>query len=92
MAKVILKGYIMVSAADLSRLENELPNHLRLTRAEAGCLIFDVTKDVDIAGKFHVDEEFVDQQSFALHRQRVEKSHWGKVSAGAERFYEITES
>lgn len=43
MPEVILKGYILVNPSDLKIIEKELQNHIKLTREEENCLIFEVT-------------------------------------------------
>jgi len=45
MSKVILEGHIIVPDADLNAVKEELDNHIKLTREEDGCLIFNVTQD-----------------------------------------------
>ncbi len=89
MTRVSLKGHILVPAAELSMVENELPNHILLTREEPGCLVFEVTQDQVDPCKFHVDELFEDQMSFARHQQRVKASRWGRATGSVERFYDI---
>lgn len=89
MAKVVLKGYIIVTDDDLPAVKQELENHKRLTRAEEGCLIFEVTQSEDNPNRFDVYEEFTDKEAFEKHQVRVKSSYWGEVSANAERHYEI---
>jgi len=50
LSKVILKGYITVLYEDLSAVREELPNHIKLTLQEEGCLVFEV-KDIKHAFK-----------------------------------------
>ena len=92
MSKVILQGHILVPNADLDAVIEALPTHVELTRAEAGCLIFDVVQDETEPNKFHVFEEFVDQAAFTAHQARVRNSQWGAITQDVERFYHITES
>ena len=88
MAKVILKGYVIVPDADLEAVKKELVNHIRLTRQEKGCLVFNVSQDSQNLNKFDVYEEFVDQDSFALHQDRTRDSEWGAIAAHVVRHYE----
>ncbi|MEM7118280.1 MAG: putative quinol monooxygenase [Chloroflexota bacterium] len=90
MSKVILKGHIIVPENDLAAVEKELVNHIRLTRQEEGCLIFKVTQDPNQPQRFDVYEEFVNQDAFDKHQQRVKSSYWGKVAANVARHYEIS--
>ncbi|MBL0480135.1 antibiotic biosynthesis monooxygenase [Aeromonas veronii] len=92
MSKVILKGFIVVPQAELTAVINELDNHIRLTRLEDGCLIFEVTQNEENQYRFDVYEEFKDQTTFDRHQLRVKSSKWGKVSVNVERYYEVTVS
>ncbi|WP_086930172.1 putative quinol monooxygenase [Agarilytica rhodophyticola] len=92
MSKVILQGYIVVADRDLSAVETELPKHIIRTRLEEGCLEFQVTRDSYNTNIFNVYEEFTDRNALEAHRERVKTSNWGKVSAGAERHYKISDA
>lgn len=89
MSNVILKGYLLVPPADLPAVKQELPNHIRLTRKEAGCLVFEVSQDHENAQRFNVYEEFSSKEAFAAHQVRVRSSKWCEITAGMERYYEI---
>ncbi|WP_407705150.1 putative quinol monooxygenase [Aeromonas veronii] len=89
---MILKGFIVVPQAELTAVINELDNHIRLTRLEDGCLIFEVTQNEENQYRFDVYEEFKDQTTFDRHQLRVKSSKWGKVSVNVERYYEVTVS
>jgi len=82
-----LKGFITVPDSDISDVLNELPNHIELTRKEAGCLVFNVTQDENDRSRFNVYEEFEDKQSFEQHQSRVRSSMWGKITKNVERNY-----
>ena len=90
--KVVLKGYIIVPDEDLPAVREELVNHKRLTRAEAGCLIFKVTQNENNPNRFDVYEEFADREAFEQHQRRAKRSRWAEVSANVKRHYEILES
>ena len=66
-----------------------LPLHLGLTRAEKGCISFNVTPTHDPL-VWQVDEYFRDAVSFRAHQQRVSSSEWGRETSGIERRYTIT--
>ncbi|MBU3070771.1 antibiotic biosynthesis monooxygenase [Aestuariicella sp. G3-2] len=91
MNKLTLQGHITVPAKDLSAVMAELPAHIARTRAEEGCLLFEVTQSPDDPCVFNVYEEFVDRTAFELHRQRVRASAWGTVTEDVERHYSISE-
>ncbi|MDR5012672.1 putative quinol monooxygenase [Aeromonas veronii] len=90
MSKVILKGFIIVPPNDLAAVKDELDNHIQLTRAETGCLIFKVTQDPLNPCRFDVYEEFFDEAAFQAHQARVKSSRWGKITVNVERHYMVT--
>jgi len=85
-----LEGYILVPDSDLSAVVNELINHTALTQAEEGNLIFQVTQDDNNKNRFDVYEEFIDQQAFDLHQERVKNSVWGFITTNVKRYYKIS--
>ncbi|MEH8183135.1 putative quinol monooxygenase [Aeromonas veronii] len=90
MSRVILKGFIIVPPNDLAAVKDELDNHIQLTRAETGCLIFKVTQDPLNPCRFDVYEEFFDEAAFQAHQARVKSSRWGKITVNVERHYMVT--
>lgn len=80
-----LSGTITVPVDDLERLRAELPEHVRLTLAEAGCRAFSVVEHA--GGVFAVNETFVDEAAFAAHQARIRGTAWAAVSANAVRDY-----
>jgi quinol monooxygenase YgiN len=92
LAKVILKGFIIVPDSDLEVVKAELIIHKDLTLNETGCSIFTVTPDEVNLNKFNVYEEFVDQAAFDNHQARVKSSKWGDVTQNVERHYQISSS
>ena len=67
-----------------------LPNHIRLTRAEAGCLNFAVTPTTD-PFIWEVSETFVDRAAFDAHQTRTAASDWAAQTAGITRDYTVTD-
>ena len=65
-----------------------LPLHMELTRAEQGCLSFEVNVTENPL-VWQVDEQFEDAASFRAHQQRVSGSAWGRATADIARRYEI---
>ncbi|WP_421198772.1 putative quinol monooxygenase [Aeromonas enteropelogenes] len=90
MSKVILKGFIIVPQSDLAQVKDELARHIQLTRAEPGCLVFEVMQDSANSCRFDVYEEFVDNIAFQAHQARVKSSYWGEVTVNIERHYKVT--
>lgn len=70
-------------------MAQHLPLHIELTRAEQGCLSFEVNLTQNPL-VWQVDEQFQDALSFRAHQQRVAASEWGRATAGIERRYGIT--
>ncbi|UTW45602.1 antibiotic biosynthesis monooxygenase [bacterium SCSIO 12696] len=91
MPKIILQGHIVVPETDLPEVEAELPRHIELTKAEKGCLDFQVTQSLENKRIFTVYEEFIDRAAFEYHQQRVKKSYWGTMAVNVERHYRISE-
>lgn len=89
MVKVILEGYIDVLESDLDSINLELVTHIELTRAEEGCLVFQVEQDKENNNRFNVYEEFVSKEAFEKHQERVKKSRWGSVTKNVQRNYNI---
>lgn len=90
MDKVTLKGYIIVPELELAKVRPALDIHIALTRAENGCIVFDVIQDSIDKHKFNVYEEFVDSASFLAHQARVRSSKWGEISKNLARQYKVT--
>ncbi|HGG05717.1 MAG TPA: antibiotic biosynthesis monooxygenase [Aliiroseovarius sp.] len=89
--KIQLTGYIDVPADRLTKVSAALPEHIRLTRAETGCISFDVTPSPDVAGRFDVSEVFADRSSFDAHQKRAGATNWAKVTKDIPRQYQIVE-
>ncbi|MDO5657671.1 MAG: GNAT family N-acetyltransferase [Paracoccus sp. (in: a-proteobacteria)] len=71
--------------AEAARIRALLPAHIEATRAEPGCLRFDV-EEVG-ARLWQVDELFTDDDAFAAHQTRAGGSAWGQGTAAAPRDY-----
>ncbi|MDO1581343.1 putative quinol monooxygenase [Rhizobium oryzicola] len=87
--RVYLDGHIDVPAERLEAVTAALPQHIALTRAEAGCLKFEVVPSETVAGRFLVSEVFTDQEAFDAHQARTKASEWFQVTAGIPRDYSI---
>ncbi len=84
-----LTGYIDVPSDRRETVAEALPRHIALTRAEAGCLSFEVTEDAKLSGRYHVAERFVDRAAFDAHQTRTKASVWATVTDGLPRQYQI---
>jgi quinol monooxygenase YgiN len=80
---------ICATAAEAARVRAHLPDHIRLTRAEPGCLRFDVVATDDPL-VWQVDETFIDQAAFDAHQARTQASRWARETAGIARDFTLT--
>ena len=87
---VTLQGTLLVPADARDAVRAALPDHIRLTRAEPGCLQFDVDEDPARPGVFHVSERFRDTAAFEAHQTRAQASEWARVTEGMTRDYRVT--
>lgn len=77
---------ICVTAAEAARVKVSLPEHIRLTRAEPGCLSFEVTPTGDPL-VWSIEEAFADRTAFGAHQTRTGASTWAAETAGIARDY-----
>lgn len=77
---IMLHGrLICTDAAQMMMALDLLPDHVALSRAEPGCLRFDIRQDDDPL-IWHLDEAFTDAAAFAAHQARTADSLWGRGS------------
>ena len=87
--EVRLTGRLICASQDEARIvQTHLPEHVRLTRAEPGCLSFVVEATADPL-IWSVSERFQDKAAFARHQSRTRASVWAVVTAAIKRDYEI---
>ncbi|WP_166998105.1 putative quinol monooxygenase [Paramicrobacterium fandaimingii] len=90
MSCVELRGRLVcANRAEASTIERHLARHIELTRAEPGCLSFEVRPTGDPL-VWTVAEKFAGQESFAAHQTRVAVSEWGRATAGIKRDYTVS--
>jgi quinol monooxygenase YgiN len=82
---------ICATEQEAARVRAHLGEHLRLTRAEPGCLSFEVSQGADPL-VWQVDESYADRAAFEAHRARMADTAWANASAGIRREYKITEN
>ena len=86
-----LSGTLTCATPEDARLvERLLPEHIRLSRASAGCLSFSVLAKAD-GLTWAVDETFADRAAFTAHQARAAASAWGRATAHIARDYRIFE-
>lgn len=87
---VRLSGHIFcTNVQDLAALRAHLPEHLRLSRAEPGCLSFEVRQTADPL-VWSVEESFADEAAFDAHQARTRASLWFAATAHLRRVYSVT--
>lgn len=87
--KIYLDGHIDVPTERMAAVSAALADHIALTRAEPGCLKFEVTPCSAVSGRFLVSEIFTDQSAFDAHQNRTRASSWFRVTEGIARDYTI---
>ena len=92
MSRISLSGFLLCrSLEEADRVSELLPEHIRLTRAEAGCLRFEVFRSQSDPVRFAVREVFRDRAAFEAHQARAASTVWAKATKGIPRDYKITE-
>ena len=87
---VYLTGKLICASEEQASIVREyLPEHIRLTLREPGCLEFEVTHAG--AMTWDVAEVYADRRAFEAHQARVKASTWGAVTLGIAREYQIRE-
>jgi quinol monooxygenase YgiN len=89
--KIQLSGHMDVPLERMDAVLSAVTDHITLTRAEEGCLSFEVTPCPNVQGRFLVAETFKNRAAFDHHQTRTGTSPWAKITAGLQRDYKITE-
>jgi quinol monooxygenase YgiN len=85
MGMITLTGTLTCqSEAEAEMVRTYLPEHVRLTSAEPGCLKFEVAQKDD-PWVWHLEEAFVDAAAFSAHQTRNAASPWAEKSAALAR-------
>ena len=79
------------TAAEAELVRQHLPEHIRLSRAEPGCLTFNVDATDDPL-VWRLDESFADKAAFKAHGDRMRASAWFTATAGLARAFEVRET
>lgn len=84
-------GTLTCATADEAELVRaNLPEHIRLSRAEPGCLTFNV-EPTDDPLVWRLDESFADKAAFKAHGDRMRSSAWFTVTQRLARNFEVRE-
>lgn len=71
-----LRGQLRcLTEAEAGAVRAHIADHIRLTRAEPGCLTFDIA-ETDDPMTFEVMESFRDRAAFDAHQARTRDSAW----------------
>jgi quinol monooxygenase YgiN len=90
MTEVTLTGQLICADdAEAARVQAALAAHISATRAEAGCISFEVTA-TDDPRIWQVDERFDSPAAFDAHQTRAASSAWAFETKGIKRAYTIT--
>ena len=86
-----LRGQLIcMTDAEAEAVRAHLPLHVSLSRAEAGCLTFEVSP-TDDPMVWEVMESFRDRASFAAHQARTRDSAWFAATRGILRDFKMEE-
>jgi quinol monooxygenase YgiN len=80
---------ICASQEEAALVATHLPEHIRLTRLEPGCLSFEVTQ-TDDSVIWRVEELFSDGAAFEAHQDRAKASTWGAATRAIRREFQIS--
>ena len=79
-----------LTAADLAVVQTYLPEHICLSRAEPGCIAFDVRQSADPL-IWLLDETYTDKAAFEAHQTRNRASVWWEFSQGLRRDFNLSD-
>lgn len=82
-------GYVRVPEATLEEFIEALEVHTALTRAEPGCLQFEIRQRPEVPEVFDVREAFVDRAAFLAHQERASRTPWKALTSDVERHYRL---
>lgn len=89
MAVIRLTGTLLCAPHEADTVRAALPRHLRLTRAEPGCMAFDVTETAPCV--FSVSKCFADRAAFEAHQARTRASDWWQATRHMTRDFSLAE-
>ena len=92
MRRIAITGHMTVpgDAQRLAAVRAAMEQHAELSRAEDGCLKFEVTP-TDTPGRFQVSELYSNRAALERHKHRTAASPWPAMAAGIERDYSVRE-
>ncbi|WP_245781102.1 putative quinol monooxygenase [Celeribacter neptunius] len=87
MSKILLTGTMTCAQDEIESVVSLLPMHIRQSRAEPGCLQFELWQDELKPTEFHITEVFRDERAFEAHQDRTRNSDWFRVTGHMMRDY-----
>ncbi len=76
------------TSADAETVTRLLPEHIRLSRAEAGCITFNVVQTAPLI--WTLNETFTDLAAFEAHQARTSTSDWFAATRHIARDFKVT--
>jgi quinol monooxygenase YgiN len=90
---VTLTGFLICrSLEEADRVSELLPEHIRQTRSEIGCVRFEVWRSRADPVRYAVYELFTTREAFEAHQIRTEASAWFRATRHIPRDYRISET
>ncbi len=80
MSKVLLTGTMTCAPSEVDDVLSVMADHIRKSRAEAGCMQFELWQDELTPTAFHVSEVFLSEAAFAKHQERTQGSDWWRIT------------
>lgn len=92
MSHVILTGFLICrTLEEADRVAGLLPDHIRVTRSEPGCIACEMLRSMADPVRFAVRQIFATQADFDAHQARLADSHWRRVTGSIPREYVLTD-
>ena len=86
---VWVSGHLICSSwQEAEILKSHLLEHIRLTQAEPGCIVF-VVSQTDDPLIWRVEESFRDRKAFEVHQKRTRSSAWWAATVKIRRDYQV---
>ena len=90
MGVIWVKGTLTCrTEAEAAIVREHLPQHIELSRAEPGCLSFNVDP-TDDPMVWQINESFADADALKTHQARAQASAWGLATKGIPRDFELS--
>ncbi len=93
MPRVQVTGFMICRSLEESdRVAAALPDHIRLSLAEPGCLAFEVLRSTADPCRFAVRQYYRSPEDYDAHLARSRESGWWKLTGHVPRDFRITET